>query len=129
MLQEMDASWFAEHWEPVMATRGYEGHFTKKRHPGSSEGLATFVRTAAFEVVEARPLALSLAADDQAPAALSPLLATHESTAEGMSKLPSDQDGSGSHQCQHHHQFHLHQRSIGGGWRRWLWRRRAHLRR
>jgi hypothetical protein len=89
MLQEMDASWFAEHWEPVMATRGYEGHFTKKRHPGSSEGLATFVRTAAFEVVEARPLALSLAADDQAPAALSPLLATHESTAEGMSKLPS----------------------------------------
>eukprot|EP00966_Prymnesium_polylepis_P034747 807762-Prymnesium_polylepis.2 len=88
MLQEVDASWFDQHWAPAMSARGYNGFFTRKRHKSSSEGVATFVRSGAFELIEARPLSLSLDARD-APAAVVPLLEAHTSTADGVSKLPT----------------------------------------
>ena len=88
LLQEVDVTWYEQHWAPVMEARGYTGVFTKKRNEGSSEGVASFVRTATFELVETRPLALSLDAHD-APTALAPLLVAHTATAAGVSRLPT----------------------------------------
>ena len=91
MLQEVDGSWYEQHWSPAMHARGYAGYFSKKQHKSSQEGVATFVRSSAFHLVEARPLSLSIDAynDGAQPAALAPLLATHSSTAEGVSSLPT----------------------------------------
>lgn len=88
LLQEVDAAWYEQHWAPALRSRGYEGIYTSKQHRTSSEGLAAFVRAEAFELIEARPLALSLDPND-APDALIPLLETQLSTAAGVSKLPT----------------------------------------
>jgi endonuclease/exonuclease/phosphatase family metal-dependent hydrolase len=88
LLQEVDQMWHRQHWAPAMAARGYTPLFTRKAHPSSREGLAAFVRTAAFDVVHVAELPLALDAAD-APAALHPLLATHASTAEGVAALPT----------------------------------------
>lgn len=84
----MDESWFEQQWAPAMRARGYVAVFTKKSNPSSREGLGAFIRSAAFELLEAQPLCLSLGVDD-APAALRPLLAAHASTAEAVAQLPS----------------------------------------
>ena len=97
ILQEVDRSWFAQYWEPAMRMRGYASSYLSKRGGSSSEGLAAFVRSAAFEVVEVREAALSIDRSDQqstAPAPawvaeVGPLLDSQPGTREGLRTLPT----------------------------------------
>ena len=59
LLQEVDRSWYEQHWSPALRARGYDGAFAQKRHASSSEGLATFVRVAAWEPVAAKAVLFS----------------------------------------------------------------------
>ena len=82
LLQEVDRSWYEQHWSPALRARGYDGAFAQKRHASSSEGLATFVREAAFELLEARVLSQML------PAATSLLTLSLESASEVPLRVP-----------------------------------------
>ena len=55
-LQEVDKTWYQQLWLPMLSARGYTGRLTLKRGQGSSEGVATFVRDGAFEVVDVREI-------------------------------------------------------------------------
>ena len=88
-LQECDRSWYEQHWTPALHARGYVGHHTNKLSAGSSEGVATFVRSVAFEIVETRDIALNGARPNSMPPALSTLLHAQPATGDGTRTLPT----------------------------------------
>ena len=89
LLQEVDRSWYEQYWAPAMRQRGYEGAYLKKRHASSSEGVASFVRSAAFELVAVREVSLALDPADTTPRGVAPLLQSHASMRESVRKLPT----------------------------------------
>ena len=83
-LQEVDKTWYQQLWLPMLSARGYTGRLTLKRGQGSSEGVATFVRDGAFEVVDVREIGL-----DASSSAAMPLLSVQEGTRDGINALPT----------------------------------------
>eukprot|EP00929_Paragymnodinium_shiwhaense_P065707 TRINITY_DN32916_c0_g1_i2.p1 TRINITY_DN32916_c0_g1~~TRINITY_DN32916_c0_g1_i2.p1 ORF type:complete len:811 (-),score=162.90 TRINITY_DN32916_c0_g1_i2:11-2443(-) len=59
-MQEVDAKFFKDYWEPHFECLGYRGKHTVKVS-GSEEGCALFVREAAFEVVQLHEMHLAKA--------------------------------------------------------------------
>ena len=88
LLQEVDRSWFKHYWKPAMCQRGYAGVYLRKRSGSSSEGVAAFVRSSAFELVGVRDVGLALSPLDGA-GALAPLLEFQTGTRDGVGKLPT----------------------------------------
>ena len=86
-LQEVDKDWFETLWQPHMGAAGFTGHFAIKRGESSSEGVALFVRSSVFDVLESRVVALDCATN--APPELGALLRAQPLTAEGMRALPT----------------------------------------
>lgn len=68
-LQEVNGRAYRKQLAPFMARRGYEGRFAKKCGGDETEGTATFVRSAAFEVVEAHRHGVAQLAGDAGVAA------------------------------------------------------------
>ena len=87
-LQECDRTWCEQMWQPALEDAGYSCHFALKRSAGSSEGVATFVRTSRFQVVDSKTVPLDLA-DGGAPPSLQLLLDSQPLTREGMRGLPT----------------------------------------